>query len=291
MESNDRWCRSAGTRLPARRRVVDTERLCGWDGRGRPTGARSDARCCTGGLSGIREKGPGLREDGSRGPDWRASGTPRAHGSGRCEDSAHHADDGRRGPPAARLRQHRQFVAAPRRGPHAGARRTASLGCGVCGHRAATVRRERGAGDRWWRIGIRVGASVVKRVSAAGARGSPPFGHGPNSSCSAGHRRGGDRPGRAAIRLAACREHGALRSLVAAPCRCPLRNRGAAVARRAAGARRFADRACTRPLVRSWSPRAEFCPSLWTGYGFCHQPPVGPWGFDALGQMGCFVRR
>src|SRR6266516_2849439 len=196
MECDDRRCGSAGTRLPARCRVVDTQRLRGWDGRGRPAGARCDARCGAGGLSGIRETGPGLREGGSPGPDWRPSGTARAHGSGGCENGAQRAHSGR---------------------------------------------------------------------------------------C--------DAPGRAAIWFAPRREHGAVRSLVTAPCRCPLRNRGAAVARRAAGARRFADRACTCPAVRSWSPRAEFCESLWTGDGFCHQPPVGPWCFDALGQMGCFVRR
>src|SRR6266516_1080500 len=162
---------------------------------------------------------------------------------------------------------------------------------GACRHREATVRRERGAGGRWWRAGVWPGAGAVDPAAATGARGPPSLGHDPHRSCSAGHRRGGDHPGRAAIWFAPRREHGAVRSLVTAPCRCPLRNRGAAVARRAAGARRFADRACTCPAVRSWSPRAEFCPSLWTGDGFCHQPPVGPWCFDALGQMGCFVRR
>src|SRR5207244_6906106 len=136
---------------------------------------------------------------------------------------------------------------------------------------------------------------VVRTVSVdpsspSVARGAPPLVHGPTLSCAACHLRGGDRPDRAAVRIAA-RLGNALRSLFTAPFRRPIRNGGAAVAWRAARARCVADRSGPGPVVRSRSPDAEFCASRRTGYGFCRQPPVGPWGFDALGQMGRFVRR
>src|SRR5207249_4551371 len=81
----------------------------------------------TDGLSDVRDEGPGLREGGSRGPDWGPSGTPRAHGSGGCENGAQRAHSGRCDAPAARLRQHRQSVPAPCRGSRPRARRAASV--------------------------------------------------------------------------------------------------------------------------------------------------------------------
>src|SRR5205814_350588 len=139
----------------------------------RPAGARRDARCCTGGLSGVRQEGPGLREGGSRGPDWGPSGTPRAHGAGGCENGPQRAHSGRCDAPAARLRQHRQSVAAPRRGSRARARRAASARRGACRHREATVRRERSAGGRWWRAGVWPGAGAVTLLLRLAPAGLP----------------------------------------------------------------------------------------------------------------------